>query len=76
MLALTPASDQFRSICRVAIVAARPLTGLLQNPPAIDIFFGQADEIEIDPQEEWLMVESRTGQCSFQTLISIALSKL
>lgn len=59
VLALTPAKDMFASICRIAIVAARPLAGLEQNPPEIDIFFGGADEFEIDPQQEWLMVESR-----------------
>lgn len=46
---------------KIAIVAARPLSGLEQNPPAIDIFFGGTDEFEIDPQEEWIMVESRNG---------------
>ena len=51
----------FASICRVAIVAARPLAGLEQNPPEIDIFFGGAEELEIDPQQEWVMVESRNG---------------
>ena len=51
----------FVSICRVAIVAARPLAGLEQNPPEIDIFFGGAEELEIDPQQEWVMVESRNG---------------
>ena len=61
VLALTPAKDMFASICRIAIVAARPLAGLEQNPPEIDIFFGSTDELEIDPQQEWVMVESRNG---------------
>ena len=61
VLALTPAKDMFASICRVATVAARPLAGLEQNPPEIDIFFGGVDEFEIDPQQEWIMVESRNG---------------
>ena len=61
VLALSPAKDMFTSTCRVAIVAARPLAGLDQNPPEIDIFFGGADELEIDPQQEWIMVESRNG---------------
>ena len=58
ILALSPAKDGFRSICRIAVVAARPLKGLRENPPSIDIFF---DQPEIDPQEEWVMVESRQG---------------
>ncbi|KAF6225742.1 hypothetical protein HO133_009744 [Letharia lupina] len=61
VLALTPAKDMFASVCRVAIVAARPLAGLEQNPPELDIFFGGPDEFEIDPQQEWVMVESRNG---------------
>ena len=51
----------FTSVCRIAIVAARPLAGLHQNPPEIDLFFGGPDELEIDPQQEWVMVESRNG---------------
>ena len=61
LVALTPANDMFKSVCHVAVIAARPLALLEQNPPEIDIFFGAPDEIEIDPQQEWLMVESRNG---------------
>ena len=61
IVALTTKEDKFRSICLVAVVAARPLAGLEQNPPEIDIFFAAPEEIEIDPQQEWLMVESRNG---------------
>ena len=45
----------------MAVIAARPLEGLNHNPPEIDIFFAAPNEIQIDPQEEWLMVESRNG---------------
>ena len=51
----------FKSKCHIATVAARPLAGLTQNPPEIDLFFAAPDELEIDPQQEWLMVEARTG---------------
>ena len=61
IVALTPINDMFKSICHVASIAARPLNGLQQNPPEIDIFFGATDEIEIDPQQEWVMVESKNG---------------
>ena len=61
IVALTPAHDMFRTICKVAVVAARPLSGLAQNPPEIDLFFATTNEIEIDPQQEWLMVEARSG---------------
>jgi len=61
IVALTPAREPFKSVCHVAVIAARPLASLQQNPPEIDIFFGGPDELEIDPQQEWLMVESRNG---------------
>ncbi|KAL8738285.1 MAG: hypothetical protein Q9181_000920 [Wetmoreana brouardii] len=61
LVALTPVSDMFAKVCKVAIVAARPLSGLQSNPPQIDIFFGSPEELEIDPQQEWLMVESARG---------------
>lgn len=61
LLALSPTRDKFRTKCIVAVVAARPLAGLQQNPPEIDIFFAESGEIEIDPQAEWVMVESRKG---------------
>ncbi|KAL8916896.1 MAG: hypothetical protein Q9172_006060 [Xanthocarpia lactea] len=61
LVALTPAQDMFKSICKVAVVAARPLSGVQSNPPAIDIFFGDPNQIEIDPQQEWVMVESSGG---------------
>ena len=61
IVALTLAKDNFKTICHVAVIAARPLEGLNHNPPEIDIFFAAPDEIQIDPQEEWLMAESRNG---------------
>lgn len=61
LVALTPAQDMFKSICKVAVVAARPLSGLQSNPPSIDLFFAKPEDIEIDPQQEWVMVESSEG---------------
>ncbi|MCJ1468415.1 hypothetical protein MMC07_007043 [Pseudocyphellaria aurata] len=61
MVALTPANDMFKTICRVATVAARPLAGVMMNPPEIDIFFASPTEIEIDPQQEWVMAECKDG---------------
>ena len=60
-MALTPAKDMFKTICRVAVVAARPPEGLKRNPPEIDIFFARPMELELDPQQEWVMVESKNG---------------
>ncbi|MCJ1436993.1 hypothetical protein MMC27_006376 [Xylographa pallens] len=61
LVALTPATDMFATVCKVAVVAARPLVGLQQVPPSIDIYFNSSEELEIDPQKKWLMVEARSG---------------
>lgn len=61
LIALTSIHDMFQTICKVGIVAARPLVGVQNNPPEVDIFFGSPDELEIDPQQEWVMVESSVG---------------
>lgn len=61
MVALTPVHDMFDSRAIVATVAARPLAGLQQNPPEIDLFFARADEIEVDPAQEYVMVEARSS---------------
>ncbi|KAI9664287.1 MAG: hypothetical protein M1829_005842 [Trizodia sp. TS-e1964] len=60
IVALTPASDMFQTKCIVATIAARPLSGV-EERSEVDIFFADPAEIEIDPQEEFVMVESRTG---------------
>ena len=51
----------FKSKAVVATVAARPLDMLQQNPPEIDLFIARADEQELDPAAEWVMVEDRGG---------------
>jgi helicase required for RNAi-mediated heterochromatin assembly 1 len=52
MVALSPMDDGFRSICKTAIVAARPyLGGLDQNPPQVDLFWGNIDEAVLDLAE-------------------------
>ncbi|KIW27697.1 hypothetical protein, variant [Cladophialophora immunda] len=45
----------------VAVIAARPLAGLLCEPPEIDIYFARPEEIQLDPQKEWLMIEAKQG---------------
>lgn len=61
LVALTPAHAPFKQVVRMGIVAARPLMGLLKDPPEIDIFFTDSEQIEVDPQMEFLLVESRSG---------------
>ncbi|KAK7712999.1 hypothetical protein SLS57_007560 [Botryosphaeria dothidea] len=61
LLALTPEDDCFQSKCVMAVVAARPLSNLVQDPPEIDIFFARPEEAEVDPGQSWLMVEERSS---------------
>ncbi|KAL8795459.1 MAG: hypothetical protein Q9195_002048 [Heterodermia aff. obscurata] len=76
IVALTLPDDGFKTVCLVGVVAGRPLAGLQQNPPEIDIFFAAPDEIEIDPHQEWLMVESRNGFFESQRHTLLGLQKL
>lgn len=61
MVALSPAKDCFKSQCVIATVAARPLDQVKQHPPRVDLYFANPDEAYFDPQQEWIMVEARTG---------------
>ena len=75
-MALTPADDMFQHTCKIAVIAARPLEGLRCDPPMIDLYFGKAEEIEIDPQQEWLMVEARSAYYESYRHTLCALQKL
>jgi helicase required for RNAi-mediated heterochromatin assembly 1 len=61
LVALTPAEDMFQKECILAIVAARPLSGVQSNPPEIDLFFPRPSDMQIDPQKQFVMVEARSG---------------
>ncbi|KAF1985438.1 P-loop containing nucleoside triphosphate hydrolase protein [Aulographum hederae CBS 113979] len=76
LVALTPATDMFKTSCTMAVVAARPLDGLNQDPPEIDLFFARAEEIEIDPAKEWVMVEDRSGYFEAERHTLLALQKV
>lgn len=77
IVALTPRNDMFKSICKVAVVAARPLTnGVDMNPPRVDLFWGDWDEAEFDPTVNWVMVESRSGYWESFRHMGVALQKL
>lgn len=76
MVALTPSKDMFKKECKVAIVAARPLAGVQQSPAQIDLFFASPEEIELDPQVEYVMVEARTGYFEAYRHTLLALQKL
>jgi len=76
LVALTPKSDMFRTICVVAVVAARPLDGMQKNPPELDLFFGRPDDLNLDPDIEWLMVEDRSSFFEAQRHTLVALQKM
>lgn len=42
----------FEKVCKIAVVAARPIAeGLDQNPPMIDLFWGDPSDAVFDPVE-------------------------
>lgn len=52
MVALSPENDVFGTNCKIAIVAARPIIGGLdQNPPTVDLFWSTIDDVVFDPSE-------------------------
>ena len=73
---MTPADDMFQKKAIVATVAARPLTGLQNNPPEIDLFVARAEDLEIDPAMEFVMVEERTGFYEADRHTLLALQKM
>jgi helicase required for RNAi-mediated heterochromatin assembly 1 len=76
IVALSPRSDLFRTICKVAVVGARPIHGLEQNPPQIDLFWGDYQDAEFDPMEEYVMLESRSGYFEAYRHMLVAMQKL
>jgi helicase required for RNAi-mediated heterochromatin assembly 1 len=73
LVALTPSNDMFKTKTIIAVVAARPLDGLQQNLPEIDLFFARPEDIEIDPQMEFVMVEERSSffEASRHTMLTL-----
>lgn len=55
-------TDNFRTDCRVAVISQRPFEGGLdQSPPLVDIIWADPDEAIIDPDQDLVMIESRSG---------------
>ncbi|CAI7625625.1 unnamed protein product [Penicillium glandicola] len=76
IVALTPKHNAFLSKCVVAVVACRLLEGVEKDPPEVDIFLALPNDIEIDPQQEWIMVEARAGYFEANRHTLTALQKL
>ncbi|PWY90834.1 ATP binding protein [Aspergillus heteromorphus CBS 117.55] len=76
VVALSPADDVFKSKCVIAIVAARPLETVTQYPSEIDIFFTRPEDVDFDPQKEWIMVEAKDGYYESARHTMTALQKM
>lgn len=76
VVALSPVSDKFKTICKIAVVAARPMANLELNPPQIDIMWANYEEFEFDPFIEYVMVESRLGYFEAYRHMLVAMQKL
>jgi helicase required for RNAi-mediated heterochromatin assembly 1 len=76
IVALTPAKDMFKTTCKIAVVAARPVSCVDKDPSEIDIFWANPGDAEIDATVEYVMVESRTGYFEAYRHILVALQKL
>ncbi|KAH8816936.1 P-loop containing nucleoside triphosphate hydrolase protein [Xylogone sp. PMI_703] len=77
LVALSPSRDMFRTICKIAVVASRPISGGLdQNPPKIDLFWGDDGDADIDPDESYMMVESKLGYFEAYRHMLVAMQKL
>jgi helicase required for RNAi-mediated heterochromatin assembly 1 len=76
IVAITPQKDNFKTCCKVAVVAARPMVGLEANPPQIDLFWADPDQAEIDPLEPFTMIEARTGYFESFRHMLVAMQKV
>ncbi len=62
LVALSPTRDMFKTKCIVAVVAARPLYLLNEDPPKLDLFYSRPEEdLDLDPRIEYTMIEERTS---------------
>ncbi len=75
IVALSPASDNFKSICRIAVVAARPLAGVEQDSPQVYLFWSSSNEAEFDPTTRWVMLEAKQGYFEASRHMLVALQQ-
>ncbi|EAQ89464.1 hypothetical protein CHGG_06083 [Chaetomium globosum CBS 148.51] len=62
IVALSPKSDNFKKICKVATIAQRPYRdGLDQDPPLVDLIWADPKDAVFDPNLEMVMIESLHG---------------
>ncbi|KAI2615306.1 P-loop containing nucleoside triphosphate hydrolase protein [Hypoxylon sp. NC1633] len=62
LVALSTASDRFKTICMPAIISDHRIRdGLDRNPPTIHFQWANPDDAIMDPSEELVMIETRLG---------------
>ncbi len=62
LVAISTAADKFAKVCKLATVAQRPFKdGLDQNPPIVDLLWARPEDSVFDPEEELIMIESRSS---------------
>ncbi|RYP58386.1 hypothetical protein DL769_008978 [Monosporascus sp. CRB-8-3] len=62
LVAISTATDRFRTICMPAVIADHQVRGGLdQNPPTIQLFWANVDDAVLDPMTELVMIETRFG---------------
>ncbi|KAJ5345373.1 hypothetical protein N7452_003377 [Penicillium brevicompactum] len=76
IVAMSPVGDNFRTKCLVVTVASRPLENVTKNPPEVDLFVRSFDNLDLDPQKPWLMVQSSLGYFEATKHTMTALQKL
>ena len=60
LVAISTVTDRFKTICKLATIAQRPIKdGLDQTPPLVDIMWADPRDAVLDPAEELVMLESR-----------------
>jgi helicase required for RNAi-mediated heterochromatin assembly 1 len=76
---LSPIEDNFNSKCIVGVIASRLLEKLRVLPPenpSILIYIGDPKQHEIDPQQQFVMVECHNGYFEASRHTLMALQKL
>lgn len=76
LVALSPIEDRFSTICSLAIVASRAIENIQKSPPEVDLFFADQEDLDFDPQKEWIMMEARNGYFEASRHLLMALQKL
>lgn len=62
--------------CKVATVAARPISLVTKNPPEVDLLFHDPSDFELDCSKEYVMVEDRSGYYESERYTMLALQKM